>query len=54
MEGVEEILHTLEIKEKYQKRQKTIERIFADRKENHRMKNTQYRGLTKVKIEVTL
>lgn len=54
MEQVEEIRHTKGIKEIYQKRKETIERVFADAKEKHGMRYTQYRGLAKVKMELTL
>lgn len=54
MEEAEEIRHTLGMKEKYQKRKETIERVFADGKEKHGMRYTQYRGLAKVKMELTL
>ena len=54
MEEAEEIRYTLGMKEKYQKRKETIERVFADGKEKHGMRYTQYRGLGKVKMELTL
>ena len=54
MEQVEEIRHTLGIKEKYQERKETIERVFADAKEKHGMRYTQYRGLDKIKMELNL
>lgn len=54
MEQVEEIRHTRGMKERYQKRKETIERVFADAKEKHGMRYTQYRGLAKVKMELTL
>lgn len=54
MEKVEDIRHTTGIKEIYQKRKETIERVFADAKEKHGMRYTQYRGLAKVKMELTL
>ena len=38
----------------YQQRKETIERVFADAKEKHGMRYTQYRGLAKVKMELTL
>ena len=34
-------------------RKETIERVFADAKEKHAMRYTQYRGLAKVKAEAT-
>lgn len=54
MEQVEEIRHTSGMKEIYQERKETIERVFADAKEKHGMRYTQYRGLAKVKMELTL
>lgn len=38
----------------YEKRKETIERVFADAKEKHNMRYTQYRGLAKVTAEATL
>ena len=35
----------------YELRKETIERVFADAKEKHAMRYTQYRGLAKVKAE---
>ena len=35
-------------KELYKRRKETIERVFADAKEKHAMRYTQYRGLTQV------
>lgn len=54
MEEAEDIRHTRGIKEIYQKRKETIERVFADAKEKHGMRYTQYRGLAKVKMELSL
>lgn len=54
MEQAEDIRHTIGMKEIYQKRKETIERVFADAKEKHGMRYTQYRGLAKVKMELTL
>lgn len=39
---------------RYKRRKETIERVFADAKEKHGMRYTQYRGLTKVKMQVGL
>ena len=44
MEQVEEIRHTIGMKERYKQRKETIERVFADTKEKHGMRYTQYRG----------
>lgn len=54
MERIEDIRHTLGMKEIYGLRKKTIERVFADAKEKHGMRYTQYRGLEKVKMELNL
>ena len=54
MEQVEDIRHTTGMKEIYQQRKETIERVFADAKEKHGMRYTQYRGLAKVKMELSL
>ena len=54
MEQVEEIRHTIGMKERYKQRRETIERVFADGKEKHGMRYTQYRGLAKVKMELNL
>ena len=43
-EKMEEIRHAKGMKEIYQKRKETIERVFADAKEKHGMRYTQYRG----------
>ena len=42
------------IREIYSKRSETIERVFADAKELHGLRYTQYRGLAKLKMELTL
>lgn len=54
MEKTEDIRHTDGIKKIYQQRKETIERVFADTKEKHGMRYTQYRGLAKVKMELNL
>lgn len=54
MEQVEEYRHMRGMKNIYQQRKETIERVFADAKEKHGMRYTQYRGLAKVKMELTL
>lgn len=54
LEKVEDIRHTIGTKEIYSLRSQTIERVFADAKELHGMRYTQYRGLAKVKMELTL
>ena len=54
MEMAEEYRHTLKYKERYQERKETIERVFADAKERHGMRDTLKRSLARVKAEVTL
>ena len=39
---------TAEYQALYRKRKETIERVFADAKEKHAMRYTQYRGLAQV------
>ena len=48
IEIAEDYRHTPYIKQIYEKRQETIERVFADAKEKHAMRYTQYRGLAQV------
>ena len=54
MEQVEDIRHIKGMKEIYMLRSQTIERVFADAKEKHGMRSTQYRGIKKVKMELNL
>lgn len=54
IESAEDVRHTVEGKEIYTMRSETIERVFADAKEKHHMRYTQYRGLAKVKMQVLL
>ena len=54
LEIVEDIRHTEGIKKIYSLRSQTIERVFADAKEKHGMRYTNYRGLSKVRMELTL
>ena len=54
IEKVEDIRHSEGIREIYSKRSETIERVFADAKELHGLRYTQYRGLAKLKMELTL
>lgn len=54
MEKVEDIRHTSGMREIYKLRSETIERVFADAKEKHGMRYTQYRGIKKVKMELNL
>ena len=48
LETVEDIRHTPEYKELYERRKETIERVFADAKEKYAMRYTYYRGLSQV------
>ena len=48
IERAEDIRHSPLGKETYERRKETIERVFADAKEKHGMRYTQYRGLTAV------
>ena len=48
MKDEEDARHTPEYKELYQLRKEKIERVFADAKEKHGMRYTQYRGLIQV------
>lgn len=54
IEQVEDIRYTVGMKEIYKLWSETIERGFADVKEKHGMRYTQYRGLAKVKMEFNL
>ena len=54
MEKVEDIRHTIGTREIYKLRSETIERVFADAKEKHGMRYTQYRGIKKVRMELNL
>lgn len=48
LEKVEDYRHTYGIRELYDRRKETIERVFADAKEKHSMRFTYYRGLAQV------
>ncbi len=54
IEKTEEIRHTPHGKETYEKRSRTIERVFADAKEKHALRYTPYRGLNQVSNWVRL
>lgn len=54
IEQVEDIRHTLGMKELYNKRKETIERVFADAKELHGMRYAKHRGISRVKMELSL
>ena len=54
IEQAEDIRHSSIGKESYQLRSQTIERVFADAKEKHGMRNTPYRGKKRVSMWVRL
>ena len=47
-ELAEDARHTPKYRDLYKQRKETIERVFADAKEKHAMRYTQYRGLAQV------
>jgi transposase len=54
IEQAEDIRHTIGTKEIYDKRKETIKRVFADAKELHGMRYVKHRGLSRVRMELTL
>lgn len=54
IEKAEDIRHTPKYAQLYRMRKEKIERVFADAKEKHGMRYTQYRGLTQVSRWVKL
>ena len=54
MDQVQDNIYTPQLRDIYYMRKETIERIFADGKENHNLRYTQMRGLAKVKMQLTL
>ena len=54
MEMAEDIRHTLGMKELYQKRKQTIERLFGTAKENHGFRYTQQYGKGRMEMKVGL
>lgn len=54
IEQCEDIRHTPEYQALYKLRSQTIERVFADAKEKHHMRYTQYRGIQKIEMELNL
>ena len=54
MEIVEDIRHTIGMRQLYDERKETIERCFADAKEKHGMRYTLFRGLAQVSKWVRL
>ena len=54
LEEAEHLRHVPKVRDTYKKRKETIERVFADAKERHCLRYTNYRGLAKVKVQVAL
>ncbi len=54
LELTEDYRYTPKYKDLYERRKETIERVFADAKEKHAMRYTQYRGLAQVSNWVKL
>jgi len=54
LETVEDFRHSAKGKELYALRSQSIERIFADGKENHGLRYTRHNGLAKVKTQILL
>jgi IS5 family transposase len=54
IEQAEDVRHSYKGKEIYTLRSQTIERVFADAKEKHAMRYTQFRGLARLKMQVLL
>ena len=54
LEEAEHLRHVPNIRDTYKKRKETIERVFAEAKERHCLRYTNYRGLAKVRVQVAL
>ncbi|MBM7705570.1 hypothetical protein JOD03_000453 [Chryseomicrobium aureum] len=54
LELSEDLRHHHEIKEVYNRRKETIERVFADAKEKHGMRWTTLRGIKKLSMQAML
>lgn len=54
VEEANHLRHKSYVREVYKKRKETIERVFADAKEKHRMRYTKLKGLQKIRMEVSL
>ena len=54
LERAEDVRHSPQGKEIYSLRSQTIERVFADAKEKHFMRYTQFRGLAKLRMQALL
>ena len=54
MERCEDIRYTIGVKELYDQRKETIERIFGTAKENHGFRYTQMKGKARMELKVGL
>ena len=54
IERAEDVRHSPWGKAIYERRKETIERVFADAKEKHHMRYTQYRGRAKLRMQILL
>lgn len=54
LEEADHLRHDYMVKGAYKRRKETIERVFADAKEQHNMRYTRLRGLDRVTMEITL
>lgn len=54
LEEADHLRHQDDIKEIYERRKETIERVFADGKEKHGMRWTTLRGLKKMSMQAML
>lgn len=54
IEQCEDIRHTIGVKELYNKRKETIERIFGTAKENYGLRYTQMKEKTRMELKVGL
>lgn len=54
MERVEDIRYDLTLRELYPKRKETVERVFADAKENHHFRYTNYRGIDRMNFTCSM
>ena len=54
LEEAEHLRYVPNIRDTYKKRKETIERVFAEAKERHCLRYTNYRGLAKVRVQVAI
>ena len=54
LEEAEHLRHNPKVRDTYKKRKQTMERVFAEAKERHCLRYTNYRRLVKVKVQVAL